>query len=180
LRYSRCHPGAVVEKLNSELDERFVNTPFCEGDFYGRYTKRFGSLLNRSTITAEFIRHPLVLAIADKVLGPWCDRFNLNLTQGIEIHPGAPAQFPHRDQGMWQGAKGEIQYLLNVMWPLNDFTAENGATRIWPGSHRLDVLDVPPMTSRSLLKWHQVLPWCSWALLCTARAQIKQRQSGVE
>jgi hypothetical protein len=137
-------PMPSIEKLNGELDERFVNTPFCEGDFYGRHTKRFGSLLNRSAIAAELTRHPLILGITERVLGPWCDRFNLNLTQGIEVHPGAPAQFPHRDQDMWQGAKGEIQYLLNVMWPLSDFTAENGATRIWPGSHRSDVLDLPP------------------------------------
>ena len=134
----------TVEKLNEELDERFVNTPFCEGDFYGRHTKRFGSLLNRSPLSSELIGHPLVLGIAERVLGPWCDRFNLNLTQGIEIHPGAPAQFPHRDQDMWQGAKSKIEYLLNVMWPLNDFTAANGATRIWPGSHRSTALDLPP------------------------------------
>jgi hypothetical protein len=119
-------PIPSIEKLNGELDERFVNTPFCEGDFYGRHTKRFGSLLNHSAIAAELTRHPLILGITERVLGPWCDRFNLNLTQGIEVHPGAPAQFPHRDQDMWQGAKGEIQYLLNVMWPLSDFTAECG------------------------------------------------------
>lgn len=136
-------PTPLVEKLNGELNERFVNTPFCEGDFYGRHTKRFGSLLNRSVIAAQLVRHPLILGITARVLGPWCDRFNLNLTQGVEIYPGAPAQFPHRDQDMWQGAKGEIQYLLNVMWPLSDSTAENGATRIWPGSHRSDSLDLP-------------------------------------
>lgn len=134
-------PVPLIEKLNGELEERFANTPFCEGDFYGRHTKRFGSLLNRSAIVAELICHPLVLGITTGVLGPWCDRFNLNLTQGIEVHSGAPAQFPHRDQDMWQGAKGEAQYLLNVMWPLSDFTAKNGATRIWPSSHRSDALD---------------------------------------
>lgn len=130
--------------LNEELDERFGKTPFCEGDFYGRHTKRFGSLLNLSTIVTDLVRHPVILRVATEVLGPWCDRFNLNLTQAIEIHPGAPAQFPHRDQDMWQGAKGEIQYLLNVMWPLSSFTAENGATRIWPNSHCANALDLPP------------------------------------
>jgi ectoine hydroxylase-related dioxygenase (phytanoyl-CoA dioxygenase family) len=88
------------------------------------------------------VRHPLILGIADGVLGPWCDRFNLNLTQAIEIHPGASAQFPHRDEDMWEGTKGETQYLLNVMWPLNDFTVENGATKIWP-SHATTGRDAP-------------------------------------
>jgi N-acyl-L-homoserine lactone synthetase len=129
-------PLELVEGLNADLDARFAATPFCEGGFYGPRTKRFGSLLKRSAAAAEFVQHPLMLEIASRVLGPWCDRFNLNLTQAIEIHPGAPAQFPHRDQEMWQGEKGKIEYLLNVIWPLTEFTAENGATRIWPRSHR--------------------------------------------
>lgn len=142
-------PDAVrldtVNAINRDLDARFAATPFCEGGFYGPRTKRFGSLLTRSSVAADFVQHPLMLAIADRILGPWCDRFNLNLTQGVEIHPGAPAQFPHRDQDMWQGEKGRIEYLVNIMWPLTDFTAENGATIIWPGSHHPGAQDLPPM-----------------------------------
>src|SRR3546814_9451009 len=59
------------------------------------------------------------------------------------IHPGALAQYPHRDQDMWQGPKGEVEYLLNVIWPLSPFTAENGATRLWPHSHRPDADPMP-------------------------------------
>lgn len=69
------------------------------------------------------------------MLGPWCDRFNLNLTQAVEIHPGALAQLPHRDQDMWAGPKGGLEYLLNVLWPLTPFNAENGGTMLWRGSH---------------------------------------------
>jgi hypothetical protein len=48
--------------------------------------------------------------------------------------PGAPAQFPHRDQDMWRGPTGEFEYLVNVMWPISPFKAENGATLVWPGA----------------------------------------------
>src|SRR3546814_16352280 len=36
---------------------------------------------------------------------------------------------------MWQGEKGNHEYLVNVIWPLTSFTRENGATQIYPGSH---------------------------------------------
>ena len=136
-------PRDLAARLNRDLDTTFSRTPFCEGGFYGRHTKRFGALLTRSQVIAGFIRHQLILAIAERLLGPWCDRFNLNLTQGIEIHPGAPAQYPHRDQDMWQGPKGETEYLINVIWPLSEFTAANGATLVWPDSHRPEMHDQP-------------------------------------
>src|SRR3546814_1422226 len=59
------------------------------------------------------------------------------------IHPGALPKLPHRDQDMWAGPKGTLEYLVNVMWPLDPFTRENGGTRLWPGSH-LDP-DIPGM-----------------------------------
>lgn len=133
-------PDAVglhrIAALNRDLSLRFDATPFCKGAFYGGSTKRFGALLRRSSQMTALVANPMILAIVDAALSPWCDRFNLNLTQAIEIHPGAPAQFPHRDQDMWSGPKGQLEYLANVMWPLCDFTADNGATIIWPGSHR--------------------------------------------
>ncbi|MBX3563601.1 MAG: phytanoyl-CoA dioxygenase family protein [Sphingomonas sp.] len=126
----------TITSLASDLAPIFDATPACEGDFYGRRTKRFGRLLLRSAQTQALVRHPLMLQIIDATLRPWCDRFDLNLTQGVEIGPGALAQYPHRDQDMWGGAKGEIEYLVNVIWPLTRFTEANGATVIWPGSHR--------------------------------------------
>ncbi len=82
------------------------------------------------------MRHAVVMDVAKAILGPYCDTLQLNLTQGVEIFPGSPRQPPHRDQDMWGGPKGDIEYLLNVMWPLSPFTRENGATLVWPGSHR--------------------------------------------
>jgi ectoine hydroxylase-related dioxygenase (phytanoyl-CoA dioxygenase family) len=128
-------PGKLAA-LNTDLDGRFAATPFCEGGFYGRRTKRFGSLLRRSAYADALVRHPTILTASEMVLAPWCDRIALNLTQAVEIHPGALAQFPHRDQDMWQGPKGAVEYLINVMWALSPFAAENGATMIWPASHR--------------------------------------------
>lgn len=124
-----------IAALEADLAPRFAATPFCEGGFYGARTKRFGGLLRRSAHAAELVSHPLILRIAETVLGAWCDRIALNLTQAVELHPGALAQAPHRDQDLWGGAKTDMQYQLNIIWPIDRFTKENGATLLWPGSH---------------------------------------------
>ena len=134
-------PREVIGDLATDLNPIYAATPFCEGDFYGGRTKRFGSLLKRSPHAAALALEPRITAITTEILQPWCDTVQLNLMQAIELHPGAPAQFPHRDQDMWQGVKGEVEYLVNVMWPLTPFTVENGGTIIYPDSHGRQALD---------------------------------------
>jgi len=126
---------AVLAEIEADLDARFAATPLSEGAFYGARTKRFGSLLTRSRGVERLVMHPLLRDIVEQILLPWCERIALNLTQAIEIHHGALPQLPHRDQDMWQGPKGSLEYLVNVMWPLTAFTRENGGTRLWTGSH---------------------------------------------
>lgn len=137
----------TIARIAEELAQDFVQTPFCTGDFYGERTKRFGRLLLRSQHVRSIIEHPKILRIAEDVLGPWCDCIQLNLAQAIAIHPGALAQLAHRDQDMWRGDIGEREYLLNIMWPLDPFTFENGATLIWQHSHGAAALDPAPVTA---------------------------------
>ena len=127
-------PGMLAD-IERTLELRFAATPLSEGAFYGARTKRFGSLLTRAPEIERMLMHPLILGIVEEMLLPWCERIALNLTQAIEIHPSALPQLPHRDQDMWQGPKGSLEYLVNVMWPLTPFTRENGGTRLWTGSH---------------------------------------------
>lgn len=126
---------AAVAALDRDLAEAFDRTPFCEGGFYGARTKRFGRLLARSLHAEALVRHSLVTGVVERVLAPWCDTIQLNLTQAIALHPGALPQLPHRDQDMWRGTPGEVEYLVNVMWPLTPYSRDNGATLVWPRSH---------------------------------------------
>jgi ectoine hydroxylase-related dioxygenase (phytanoyl-CoA dioxygenase family) len=132
---------ALIADLQADLEEDFANTPFGKGAFYGSRTRRFGRLLIRSPLAERLVRHPGVLDLVETLLLPFCERIQLNTAQAIAVHPRAPAQMPHRDQDMWQAPKGEIEYLVNVMWPLTPFREGNGATRIWPGSHGRAALD---------------------------------------
>jgi ectoine hydroxylase-related dioxygenase (phytanoyl-CoA dioxygenase family) len=139
-------PAAAIASLDGDLAGDFAETPFCRGGFYGERTKRFGRLLARSPRSAELVMHPLVIGIVREILSPWCDTVQLNLTQAIALHPGAAPQLPHRDQDMWRGPPGEVEYLVNVMWPFTPYNRDNGATLIWPESHGPRALDpeVPP------------------------------------
>lgn len=131
----RAVDRSIIALTEQDLAPRFAATPMCQGGFYGESTRRFGSLLTRSPQAAGLVMHPTMLAVAETMLLPWCERIALNLTQAIEIHPGALPQLPHRDQDMWAGPKGAMEYLINVMWPMTRFTPENGGTRLWTGSH---------------------------------------------
>jgi hypothetical protein len=128
-------PSDEMRRMSSALDERFERTPFSVGPFHGHRTKRFHRLLTRAPGSAELVMHWQVLEIVRAVLGGWCDFPEINLTQGVEVHPGAPAQIPHCDQSMWPAPKGVMELSVNLFWPLSPFTAENGATRVWPGTH---------------------------------------------
>lgn len=128
-------PTDAVMALHGDLKERFERTPFCQGEFYGLRTKRFGSLLRRSKHAHDFVMHETILRLADEILGPYCDLVQLNLMQALEIHPGEVRQAPHRDEGMYRAPHGQAEYLFNVMWPFTEYTADNGATLIYPHSN---------------------------------------------
>lgn len=136
-------PAALIAALDDDLAPAFAETPFGTGSFYGETTKRFGRLLARSPAAAPLVQHARILAIVEAVLGHWCDTIQLNVAQAIAVHPGAPAQMPHRDQDMWRATPGMGEYLINVIWPLTEFRADNGATLIWPETHgaNVDILE---------------------------------------
>jgi ectoine hydroxylase-related dioxygenase (phytanoyl-CoA dioxygenase family) len=80
--------------------------------------------------------HPLALGVADAVLSPWCERYQLMLTQIIRLMPGQEAQPLHRDRWAFTYKPLPIEPQLNLIWALTDFTEANGATVVAPGSHR--------------------------------------------
>ena len=100
----------LIDGINRELDERMARTPFSVGAFHGHRTKRFHGLLKRSRGAHELILHDAIRAAVRATLGEWCDFAQLNLSQALEIHPGAPAQIAHRDQTMWPAPRTEIEY----------------------------------------------------------------------
>ena len=124
---------ACAAELRSSLDE-FDDSQ--RTGFSGPKTLRCGGVLRYAPRCAELIAHPMVLSVADAILLPSCADYQLGSTTGIEILPGESEQQLHRDDTPYPIQVAGLELQIGVMWSFNDFTAENGATRIVPGSHR--------------------------------------------
>src|SRR5262249_20906290 len=91
-------PGGWIAPTRSELAPYLAATEPGGDEFTGFKTRRTGALLARSPAFREIAAHPLVLGVLDQVLGDHATSYQLHLTQVIEIGPGEPAQYVHRDQ----------------------------------------------------------------------------------
>lgn len=101
-------------------------------EFHGDQTKRVTGLAGHSPAWCELLCDERYAAMGDRYLGK--DEYWLNTGQLICIGPGETPQMLHRDELNWPQAMGEDEITVTAIFALTDFTAENGATVIAPGS----------------------------------------------
>lgn len=130
--------NAFMDRVTEEMDPYIDLTPLGRDDFTGKKTRRTGSMIARSPAARELVMNPLVLATAGKVLEK-ATVFQLHLTQIISVFPGETVQPLHRDELAWDFFHFPTDYDVqcNTIWAQTEFTKENGATRVVPGSHLL-------------------------------------------
>jgi ectoine hydroxylase-related dioxygenase (phytanoyl-CoA dioxygenase family) len=128
-------PNAVqpdeVARARGELESILETTPYGRDDFEGRKTRRIYALFAKTRALDPMALHPAILAVLDDVLG----EYQLSAPTGISIGPGEGAQPLHPDDAIYPLPRPHLELVVNVMWPLVDFTEANGATRIVLGSH---------------------------------------------
>lgn len=158
-----CKDGVVIieNALSKKQTDQIVDelSPFIQVSPLGtgglERGRRIGALVARSKSSHAAIAHPAVMHICKQLLGAQAREENqvqfmqrsrgegdyqwrVGLTQVIDILPGQERQGMHRGNGLWghdfvgQGLDMQIE----TMWALTDFTEENGATHVIPGSHR--------------------------------------------
>ncbi|MEL6893333.1 MAG: phytanoyl-CoA dioxygenase family protein [Actinomycetota bacterium] len=141
-----------IDAIASEMAPFIDATPAGSDDFAGRSTRRTGALVARSPSSRALVQHPLVLDVTGRLLHR-ATTYQLHLTQTIAIGPGSTGQQIHRDQWAFDffefPADHDIQ--CNTIWAMTDFTEDNGATRVIPGSQgwdngRHDVSETVPAT----------------------------------
>ena len=138
----------LLGDLRAELDPFFRDAYQGHDEFMGNKTVRFGSLLEKSTAVQSLIAHPLVLEVAERILSPYCVNFHIHYTGVMQLKPGQGAQVLHRDTGVFPVANPSPPLTVATMWALDDFTAENGATVLFPGSHLWDDARNPRKSER--------------------------------
>lgn len=103
--------------------------------FEGTRTLRIYNLLALGEIYQQVPVHERVLPIIEGVIDRGCLVSSLS---SIDIGPGEAAQPLHADDQVIPLPRPHVSIICNTMWALTDFTADNGATRLVPGSHRAD------------------------------------------
>lgn len=122
----------AARAARDDLDRVLQTTQTGRNSFEGFDTQRIYALFAKTRAFDAQATDPLLLGVLDEVLG----HYQLSAPVGICIGPGEKAQVLHRDDSIYPLPEPHPLLVVNTMWPLDDFTADNGATRFIPGSHR--------------------------------------------
>lgn len=131
---------SAAARLRALLDDAdaAVGTDYAHD---GAFARHVANLPARADEFLTLVDHPAVLALVEAILGPdlVLGSFNARI-----VRPGDPDQGLHADVPTVHRRLVGPPIMLQAVWMLDAFTAENGATRLVPGSHRAATSAPPP------------------------------------
>ncbi len=108
--------------------------------FEGQKTQRVYDVLSKTRVTDALAIHPRILGLLDKIFRP---NYLLSQSQMINILPGEAAQMLHHDDAFYRIPRPRPAMGAATIWAIDDFTQDNGATVVIPGSHLWDDAQTP-------------------------------------
>ena len=130
----RAVEADLVDALKTDIErlEHDLEIGCGENLFEGVKTRRIYNLLARGKVYERAVEHESVLPIVERVLGK---SFLVSTVSTVSIEPGERAQPIHADDQLIPLSRPHRPLTCTVMLAVDDFTEENGGTRIVPGSH---------------------------------------------
>jgi len=135
----RLYDDATLGRLMADLGPWLAKAPVGGGKFFGGAMKRVHALAARAPVVGDMLTNPVLTGLADAVLLENCRNYRVQVLSLFQVWKGGRLQPLHRDVGVYEHflirEPGGKEILLSFIVAVSDFTAENGATRIVPGSH---------------------------------------------
>ena len=125
-------PDALA-RIHEEMAPLLAASPLGRNDFEGFASNRVYALLRKAPSVAAIVEHPDTKAMLDRLLLPG---YLLSANLAINLLSGETAQNYHIDDGFYPLPRPRPAVSVSVIWAIDAFTAENGATEVIPGSHR--------------------------------------------
>jgi ectoine hydroxylase-related dioxygenase (phytanoyl-CoA dioxygenase family) len=129
----------LLEQLEAESQAYIDASAYGRDEYDGQLTRRTGALIARSPAARELVMNPVTLGTVKEFLRH-ATAIQLHTTQIISISPGETQQKLHRDEMAFDFFPFPPDYHVqcNTLWALTDFTIENGATHLCPGTSTVD------------------------------------------
>jgi hypothetical protein len=123
----------MLDQMRARVEELFAEEGATAGSEFKteENARRLANLVDKGEVFREAIARPEMLALVESVLGEGFKLSSLNV-RSANPHSSSVQPF-HIDMGLLPDAKGYA--VCNCVWMLDDFTTENGALRVIPGSH---------------------------------------------
>jgi len=121
----------LLASARTEIGALLASADWGSG-FDGSRTRRVWALLAKTRCMDQAALDPVVLDVVEQTIGPGAQ---FSLTYATQVHPGQGAQMLHYEQGIYPLPR-DRDVMMSAIWALDDFTADNGATLVIPGSHK--------------------------------------------